>query len=739
MPKSKDFQKIYTRFVSQYGEEKGKERYYAWLNKNKYDDTKPFPGKSKKEFEKVCLVNGVEIKEFENEYHIEGLIATSHIDNAGKIYADDINDKVPKETLEHYALLMNTNFSSRVMGVHHSEGDPMAPQYFGVADVENNPAKVVELTDGEWGLYVDTKLLKNDPVTPGIIKEFEDGNLNSFSITYDTGKDGSIDFDVDREGNIIRVITPLSDLCGYTAASKPVNPNAIEMGHGFKEFKEIFKNNNPSEKKESSTLIEGAEFKKEVENMPEIKEEENAPAGVQDQPSQKGEQPSNGMSETEKKEFEEFKANKKDKEHKEFLEKAADSIAEKVLGKLEVKEKVMKDNNSPGTQKETSIELKEFREVFNSKTIELKEQFRRVAAICEKSNNPNLNWQNAKTSSVETREFKNFGVNGRFLEFKGLGLTTNQNSDTDYLQSSAELQDVYDPVIYNALNQETVFWNILSKDDYSRKGNDKVQFTLKIAANTTASFYLGNSVSTGNVGRLKYETKFKKLQVGVSVDGDMIAAARGGPLSDVFAQEVMDSTMDMLAVLNAALFAEVGLETASAIIGLEYITDSAGNTSLYNLTRSSTNKLSPDSASDTYINGSSQPISMANLRKAVRQAVTEGAKKRNLVWVTSPTQGDMLRNQFDDARRLLNPTDTTFGFTTDLKPNGIPVFEDKDCNTDDWFLVDLETHRVAIWIPPTIERLGKSADSEDAFIKSYLATYNRAPRRMVQIYGNATS
>ncbi|GAG47383.1 unnamed protein product, partial [marine sediment metagenome] len=229
-----------------------------------------------------------------------------------------------------------------------------------------------------------------------------------------------------------------------------------------------------------------------------------------------------------------------------------------------------------------------------------------------------------------------------------------------------------------------------------------------------------------------------KLQVGVSVDGDMIAAARGGPVGDVFAQEVLDSTLDMLAVLNAALYAEVGLETASAIIGFEYITDSGSNGTLYNLSRGTANKLNPASAGDTYINQSSTIISMTNLRAAIKQALNEGANKKRLVWFTDPTQGNMLRGKFDDSRRLLKPTDTQFGFSTDLFVDGIPVFEDKDCNDDDWFLVDLETHRVAIWVPPTIEKLGKSADAEEAFIKMYLATFNRAPRRMVQIYGCAT-
>ena len=195
----------------------------------------------------------------------------------------------------------------------------------------------------------------------------------------------------------------------------------------------------------------------------------------------------------------------------------------------------------------------------------------------------------------------------------------------------------------------------------------------------------------------------------------------------------------MLAVLNLALFAEVGLETVAAIIGFEYITDSAGNTSLYSLTRSAANKLAPDSAGDTYINQNGVVIEMSKLRKAKRQAVKEGASKSNLIFITNEVQADLLRGRFDESRRMLTAKDTDFGFSTDLFVDGIPVFEEKDCNSDDWFLVDVETHRVAIWVPPTVERLGKNADSEDAFIKTYLATYNRAPRRMVQIYNAATS
>jgi hypothetical protein len=726
MPKHSDFIKIHARFVKQYGK-KGDDMYYAWLNKKGYDDTKPFPkGKEKKEF--MCNVRGLEIKELPGEFHIEGLIATTHVDNVNMEEGVEISDKILKETLEDFAMQINTLPDARVMGVHHSEGHPFCPEFFGVADFEKNPARVIPLSDGEFGLYVDTKLLKNDPATPDIIKEFQDGTLNSFSIAYDT--DGFMTTDFDWVGdNLVRILLPGTRLAGYTAASNPKNPNAVATAYGFKEFKELVGMDQLN--------------KMEVKKMPkeEFKEGETPQRGtgepssteVKEQPSNKPE----GYSEAEKKEFLEYKAKKKDLEEKELLDKTAGKIAEGVLSKMEMKEKVLKDNTPSNKNTEVSLEIKEFREVIEHPgKLELKEQFRRASAVCDAIK---LDWQAAHTSAVESREYKSFGVSGRHLEFKGLSITTNQNTDTDYLQSSAELQDVYDPVIYNALNQETVTWNLLAKDDYSKKGNNKCQFTLKIAANASASFYSGNAVTTGNVTRLKYETKFKKLQVGVSVDGDMIAAARGGPVSDVFAQEVMDSTLDMLAVLNAALFAEVGLETATAIIGFEYITDSAGNTSLYNLTRSAANKLAPDSATDTYINQSSAVVSMTNLRAAIKQAVVEGAKKSKLVFITNPTQANLLRGKFDDERRLLTSRDTDFGFSTDLSVDSVPVFEDKDCNTDDWWLVDLETHRVAIWIPPTIEKLGKSADSEDAFIKSYLATYNRAPRRMVQIYGCATA
>jgi len=752
MRRHQDFEKIFARFTSLLGSSEGKERYSSWLMSKRYNENLPFPVKSEmKEFK--CNVVGVEIKENDKEFHVSGLIATSHIDLAGDVSKGEIPDRIPKETLESFAYQINHEDNARVMGVHHSEGNNLNPvyqswleevgagdiasnlpgqEYFGKADVEEHPAEVIKLSDGEYGLFVDTKLLKDDPMTSKIIEGYQTGHFNSFSITYDTDNFKTTDFEK-RETGLVRVLLPETKLEGYTSAAYPVNPNAIATGYGYKEFKELV----------NHTQLNGKEVKKMPEEKSEKKIEEkseeivNTPAEEVDAAEKSEASDSSNTEDPVLKELKEFKAHKKALEEKELMDATIDRVAAKVAKQMEVKEKVLKDSSKDSNDKEISLEMKEFMNILEKPSqVEIKEQFRRAAAV---SDELGIDWRSATTSAAESREFKSFGVNGKNLEFKGLSINTNQNTDTDYLQSSAELQDIYDPIIYNALNQNTVLWNLLSKDDFSSKGNNQVQFTLKIAANTSAAFYTGNAVATGNVTRLKYQTKFKKLQVGVSVDGDMIAAARGGPISDVFAQEVMDSTMDMLSVLNTALFAEVGLETAAGVIGLEYITDSAGNTSLYSLVRSAANKLAPDSASDTYINQESHVISMTNLRAAKRQAVLEGANKANLIWVTSPVQADMLRSKFDDQRRLLSSKDTDFGFTTDLFPDGIPVFEDKDCNTDDWFLVDLETHRVGLWVPPTLEKLGKNADSSDAFIKTYLATYNRAPRRMVQIYGCAVS
>jgi len=45
LPTRPDFQKILDNMIEQYGEEKGRQVYHAWLNKMGYDNSKPMPEK----------------------------------------------------------------------------------------------------------------------------------------------------------------------------------------------------------------------------------------------------------------------------------------------------------------------------------------------------------------------------------------------------------------------------------------------------------------------------------------------------------------------------------------------------------------------------------------------------------------------------------------------------------------------------------------------------------------------
>jgi hypothetical protein len=667
--------------------------------------------KSQKE-ERFSMVRGFEVKEDENgNMKRGGYIATTHLDSG--FFDEDrelhVRDRISKETLDHWAEEINQGIPrSNKVSVHHKR----EPHVTGVGIPGS--ARVDILGDGHYGLYVDTLIDKTKESFEDTKWRIDNNLLDSFSIEFRTKDpmsgeyfDNAVIEHTEGEG-MIRDLMPGTQLEGWTLASQPMNENCVMI-------KEIITNNNKESKEDKMS---------EEEKKPEAEPEAPAEEPAEEAPAE--EEKTRIVSGLETKEFKisgediallkEVKAmkekEKKDSEMKEMKNKILEEVKTE-LNKAEVKDDVQ--NNGDGEDENESKEVLEYKEIFKEDSkVDINEQFKRAGKLVTKE-------MFYRGTPALSKEYKNFGINGNKLEYKGLGITSNQETDTDYLLSGAELSDVFDPVIYNALNQMTVTWNILPKDDLSQKGNNQVQFVLKTVQNQSRGAYTGNAVTTGNVTRQKLQTKFKKYMVGVEVDGDMIAAARGGPVGDVFAQEVRDSTDDLMQTMNEDLFKEVGAETAAGVIGFEYITDSAGNTTLYNLTRSTTNKLAPDAAADTYINASAADVSVANLRSAKRQALKEGAMLNNLVFICDHIQGDKIRGIYDAAQRPI-PTSSRFGFEGRIEFDGIPIFEDKDCNDDDIWLVDLETHRIAVWVPPTLEMLGKDADSQKGFIKTYFGT-----------------
>lgn len=656
----------------------------------------------------------LEFKEDSDTLVVKGYIATTHLDSG---WQDDdgsiVRDRITKETLQKWADEINSGIPrANKVSVNHNRSPHVAG--LGIP----GSAKVIKFPDGEYGLYVETKIDKTREDYADILYRIKEGFLDSFSIEFTAPDDSKIQ-------NGVRELSPNTELYGWTLASQPMNEYAVMM----KEFYKISKIAIPQShsdnlnqdveagkatmdiKEVTKPVVDVTlESVKEVIHMTETKE---SPAEVK-QPQ------------AEVKTDDSLKL-----EVKELKERMDKMVAEKP--KLnETKEKPV------------SLEVKEYAAIFDKTSkVSVQEQFARAGRLANHLGLTNGIGEVKHNKAAESRQYKNFATNGYKLEYKGLSIGDNLNAayvdDTSTVGiSQAELQDVFDPVIYNALNEVTNLWNALQKDNKANSGSNRVEFVLKTAQNASAGAYTGNDIGTGNTSRMKFVTKFKKYKADFAVDGDMIAAARGGPIGDVLALEIQDATLALLSSINTALFAEVGLETASAVIGLEYVTDSAGNTSLYGVTRSAANKLAPDSASDNYFSGAGGNYKSL-LRQGIRHCMKDGSMKQDLLIVCDHIQVDKIKETFDNALRLNSPTATRFGFETDVIFEGVPVLADKDCNDDDIFIVDTRHHRVALFVPPTVEMLGKRSDAEEGFIKTYFAVYNTAPRRMVQIHSCPTS
>jgi hypothetical protein len=330
--------------------------------------------------------------------------------------------------------------------------------------------------------------------------------------------------------------------------------------------------------------------------------------------------------------------------------------------------------------------------------------------------------------------------NKHTLEYKGLAIGDNTNSayinaTSNIGLSQAELQDIVMPTIFNALNESTVTFDLLAKDSMAGRGTNRVVFVLK-TANTGAYFSTSNAITQTQTAREKYSIEFKKVYIGGAVDGDLVAASRGSPVGEALALEVADRTIALKKKMNQALFDENAGNAADATpMGIPALTDSAGNTSIYNTTRSAANKLAPDAAGDTYVSGASG-LNETLLRNAIEQATTDGSQLDDLIFVGTPAVLNKYKALFDNRERVV-PYSDRVGFKNAPEYEGVPLFGDVDSKADSLFLVDTAALRVAIFVPPTVEALGKRSDSDEFFVKSYYAVYCTAPRRNVEIYSIA--
>lgn len=720
MPIKPKYKKVLDSMIEQYGKKKGTSVFYATMKKKRINYTK----------ETKCSKLSIEVKEDSDEFYTKGYIATTHIDDSG--------DKIQKETLDMWATQINNKNTTTPVSIHHDREDSTL---IGLPVSES--ATVKQLDDGQHGLYVETHYNQTHPEFENVKYEIDNGFLSNYSIEYDT-HDNASTFEADVDGQTVRILTPETDLVGYGVASPrtAVNKEAELYKEVVNMTKEMNKDEKLKKKKEEEEKMK--DKKEEVEEKPEAPQEEPKAeeAPVEAKPAE--EENTEEVSEEE--------------EGKESVKTQVKEETIKEMVKAEVKEMM---NNKPiinEPEKKEKVEVKEFKE-YKEGVIEKKastsEQWKLAAKLHNKMIADGKEFSCSGTSlpfECKEREGKhivelkaaNYGL--QVADNYTGAQTTWANIYANYEVYPAELGNVYQPVIINQLNDAIATWNILPKDDFSNSSTitfraRTITATSTTGRNSTAGGYSEDTAATtltntdfdGWTGRLKCHEIFAYYRVLVSVSGPMMQFARAaGGIGDVYADEIKWSTNDLLKVINSAILSTGAGTAENACLGFESLMTTSGTIFAH---AKATYTLLQAGGND---NMSSAAITLKKMRAMIRTVTTNGARREDLVFICDPLQEDFVKALIQDMQRI-TPTSGRVGFTGNIELDGVPIFSDIDCNTDDLFLVDTQHTRIGISVPPVYEELGKDSDARRGFIKTYFNLYCTAPNHNYWIYGLATS
>lgn len=668
---------------------------------------------------KVSLYQDIQFKEEGEEFYSEGFVATTHPDRAKT--SEYTGDILTREAVHSIVEQINdrTGMMADLASYRHDwvkeDNRSLTPAGRAVT------AEVRELEDGHVGAFVKTHHNKSHKDFDSHKYEVENKYIPGYSIEFIAKKTRPISLGPDK----YRMIDSL-DMKGYGLANGRLiaNPKAEITGFGYKEIIDA-QNYNEGENK----MVE-----EDIKNETPVADEVKEPKA--DEPKEpKVEEPTEEKTEVDAKEYAEYKEFLEMKEKKTRQDEITNAV-KIALKEILPENRIQMKEQTEFKEIQESVEFKEWSKI-QTKEVSVKEAFNRATAYAEKINAfDKLDRKYA--NSRRGYEIKCGGLLGEKIEIKALETDTNKSSDTDYLQSAAELSDIYAPAISKMLNQRTTFWGIIAKEDWS--GRESITWRAENVANASGGFYFeGGAITKGNTTRQKLREEFKYHSIGVQVTGQMIESARSG-IGDAFQNEVEAATRKKLDLMNTALFAEKGAFTDEEFLGLEYIGDSTGNTTLYGLTRSTTNLLGV-SGSEFAAQGS-VPLTKSTLRTGLRTLKDNGADMENVIIMSRQIQIDLFTaGNVDDAQRF-NGTTPRVGFEGKLHFDGYPWFDDKAMNTDDVFIVNLGMNGVALAIqkPVTYEDLAKSDDSRSGFLKFYGNLYAKAPKQSVyMIQGAATS
>ncbi len=785
MPIHADYKSTYNSMIKQYGKEKGKQVFHSWINKMGYNESKSRPGKNKKK--EFLYTEGIKLKEENGESYIEGFISTPDPDNNHLIGSGDLPDVI--EGQEDIVKQLNENSQAMLGSIHHERvGSP-------ITVVEKAELKPHPETGSE-SAWARVKVNKFHPEFEKTKYEVENKILTGFSIEYDPNAPSTVK---EVAGKLCRVY-PTVPIFGYGLASRGVNSGAQYTGWSIKEHLENYNKLKKGDETMKSKEEEQAEAKAKEEAEAKAKEESETKAKEEKEAAEKKEKEEKAAGKelnvkvTEKDYSEYLK-------FKEMQDTQAEQAKIQEQVKLAIKEIAPKNSpllNKEGAGAEflktkEAIAYKEsvlsFKEAV-TKNAPIDTQWKKAGELVNKEMElartnrvPNIrartwaapsveeklqmgskelfNWDIKHTEGGEITSGQITGKEGigtpgkrypqqpypnrigvKELAFKDLETDTNvAHANWTYgsmYQSAAELNDIFQPVMTNQLNDERNVWNTLRKKDFSRFS--AIQFRARTGRNTEAAGVLESAALTytGNVGRVKLQQPFAYYKQTVRVSGPEIALSESpGGMGDIYADEVSWSTEDLMVVLEQAIVGTGAGIAENESLGFRGLMITTGNLYGRDVTDAGPPVYTTLAAAERTDAGAVR-VKLKNLRAMITAAVENGANQNDLAFYCRRLQQDFIRAAIQDMQRIV-PTSARVGFIGKPEFDGVPIFDAVNLQTSDIFLVDTAHTFIGIKVPPTYEETAKTIDARNGFIKIYFNIYSDAPNHNAYRYNFATA
>ena len=690
--------------------------------------------------EHICL-NGLKKKEGE-DYTYTALAATTHPDRVGDILSVNAITQIV-DCMNDDSKAGDTSGSFRSVSLYHDwihEKDPTLDE---VAYIKGGTARMVDLEDGHKGAEVEIELNKfyrGDMPIEEVKSRIEQGGIAGLSIEYDTDSEKTVEYN----GEEYRFIDSFTEFggVGLARARMIANPHAVI----YKEIEDkVMKDSANLTKEVSDKMAKEAKIKEEEPTLDAEPEAESV-----DEPEEDVETEAEPEQESVKEQPVHVEAKEKTLSVKEIIESKE---MQEVLSKLQPDKKTMKmkEVQESGTMlhvKEMNeavgkiSQVKEFDAAGQGKFVNKMDILSFKEAARQIYSQPEYD-QSLKEAMMShgipllptTWQIKSDGTKLRIVgKMQTKDTLDTASNTTTYTQSPVEFSDLYIPGLIDTFNNRTDLFDALPKRDHIM-GTPYFQWRVSASRRTGLDVDVDDpTVTKSFMDKVKLQTPIKEYRNGISVTDFMLTHSRAS-IGDLFMIEAEKAMIDLRKELNKDLYLENADGDSTALLGLEAVADSTGNTTLYGLTRSTANRLQTSALANTYTNNATVALTTAQVRAAYRYPWEDGAEFGNLRIVCSPAIREALFELLDGQQRLFTQAD--FGFSGAIRFDGIPVIVDSDCPSTasqrQLYVLDFDSDMIVFSRPPQLIGLAKVSAATEAYVMTNLAHVYLRPRRIHMI------